>query len=319
MRRRRWTSVIWALALLSAPHFELFGAACTVLRFAALPVFLAPRPKIAWPRLAWIQSLFTGQFLLLFLLIAAVVGHPRGPRCFSRFRWWWIFPRGYLSLRQRPHDRGLCRSGADRRHGPRPMALGSTCRAFSWAVGNILVKRAASAGAVAGRVGEPRPAIAVLCRLADRRAATRVKRAEWFAGAVPPPRAEGAPRPARPGFPCAAFDRRAYEIAYNPILDYITRKIKGGMCSRKSKTEDSDPLCTRNSSVFQARLCSLPLSAFCSHSQPRTLIASDTGGMSAPPRLAGGDGSASAPFNSLALVQQASWPRRGPSSLALAG
>ena len=44
---------------------------------SAPPVFLVPRPRIAWPRLVAIGlTLFTGQFLLLFFAISA--GLPAG-------------------------------------------------------------------------------------------------------------------------------------------------------------------------------------------------------------------------------------------------
>ncbi|MGA8551813.1 MAG: EamA family transporter [Stellaceae bacterium] len=154
------TSVIWGfgfvviklgLSSFSAPQL-------TALRFivAALPVFLVPRPKIAWPRLALIgPTLFTGQFLLLFFAIAA--GLPAGlasvtqqTQVFFTVLLAAIFLREIPSLRQgvgmTVAFAGLALIGATVGADLPPMALGlALAGAFSWAVGNILVKRAAEA------------------------------------------------------------------------------------------------------------------------------------------------------------------------------
>jgi O-acetylserine/cysteine efflux transporter len=153
------TSVIWGfgfvviklgLSSFSAPQL-------TALRFivAALPVFLVPRPKIAWPRLALIGlTLFTGQFLLLFFAIAArlpagLASVTQQTQVFFTVLLAAIFLREIPSLRQGVGMTmafaglaliGATVGGADLP----PMALGlALAGAFSWAVGNILVKRAA--------------------------------------------------------------------------------------------------------------------------------------------------------------------------------
>jgi O-acetylserine/cysteine efflux transporter len=75
------TSVIWGLAFVATKlGLNSFSAAeLTALRFliACLPVFFVPWPRIGWPTLAAIGlTLFTGQFLLLFLAFKA--GMPAG-------------------------------------------------------------------------------------------------------------------------------------------------------------------------------------------------------------------------------------------------
>ena len=75
------TSVIWGLAFVATKlGLESFSAAeLTALRFliACLPVYFVPRPRIGWLALAAIGlTLFTGQFLLLF--IAFALGMPAG-------------------------------------------------------------------------------------------------------------------------------------------------------------------------------------------------------------------------------------------------
>jgi O-acetylserine/cysteine efflux transporter len=152
------TSVIWGfgfvvikLGLLSFSAPQL-----TALRFlvAALPVFLVARPKIAWPRLVLIGlTLFTGQFLLLFFAIAA--GLPAGlasvtqqTQVFFTVLLAAIFLREVPSLRQcvgmTVAFAGLALIGATVGADLRPMALSlALAGAFSWAVGNVLVKRTA--------------------------------------------------------------------------------------------------------------------------------------------------------------------------------
>src|SRR5215472_8947410 len=69
------TSVIWGFSYVTYRFgLESFSPAqLTVMRFlfACLPVFLVPRPKLAWPTIVLIGLiLFSGQFLLLMLAYA---------------------------------------------------------------------------------------------------------------------------------------------------------------------------------------------------------------------------------------------------------
>ena len=152
------TSVIWGFGFVVIKlGFSSFSAPqLTALRFivAALPVFLVPRPKIAWPRLALIGlTLFTGQFLLLFFAIAA--GLPAGlasvtqqTQVFFTVLLAAMFLREIPSLRQ-----GVGMTVASlavalmRRHG-------QPGRGAAWQA------RGRGSGSVAGGMGEPRPAIA---------------------------------------------------------------------------------------------------------------------------------------------------------------
>ena len=268
------TSVIWGfgfvviklgLSSFSAPQL-------TALRFivAALPVFLVPRPKIAWPRLALIGlTLFTGQFLLLFFAIAA--GLPAGlasvtqqTQVFFTVLLAAIFLREIPSLRQgvgmTVAFAGLALIGATVGADLPPMALGlALAGAFSWAVGNILVKRAAEAPVLSlvvwASLVPPLPAL-VVSRIVEpnaRVATTASKRATKFAGAVarlgrarrqaresacrakfagrssPPPRAKAmTASPARVSVRCFSTAART-KSPIILILDWpITRKIKGG-------------------------------------------------------------------------------------------
>ena len=75
------TSVIWGFAFVAVKiGLESFSAPqLTAVRFliACLPVFLVPRPAIAWGSIVLIGlTLFTGQFLLLFF--AYTQGLPPG-------------------------------------------------------------------------------------------------------------------------------------------------------------------------------------------------------------------------------------------------
>jgi O-acetylserine/cysteine efflux transporter len=149
-------SVCWGLAFVAVP-FGLHSFSppqLTALRFivAAIPVLFLPRPRIAWSMLVLIGlTLFTGQFLLLFF------GYTHG------------LPPGVASVTQQMHvfftvvlaavflgdvpraneTVGLIVAfcglaliaatvGGDLRLAGLAFGLGG---AFSWAIGNVLVKR----------------------------------------------------------------------------------------------------------------------------------------------------------------------------------
>ena len=152
------TSVIWGLAFVATKlGLNSFSAAeLTALRFliACLPVFFVPRPRIGWPTLAAIGlTLFTGQFLLLFLAFKA--GMPAGlasvtqqSQAFFTVLLAAVFLREVPSLRQCIRTAlafaGLAviglTIGGDLTAAALCLALAG---ALSWAVGNVLVKRTA--------------------------------------------------------------------------------------------------------------------------------------------------------------------------------
>jgi O-acetylserine/cysteine efflux transporter len=151
------TSIVWGLAFV-ATRWGLDGftaAQLTALRFliAALPVFFVARPALPWRMLAAIgTSLFAGQFLLLFLAFRA--GMPPGLAAVTQQTH--VFLTVLLAavlLGERPTrfqwtGMGLAACGlfvvgltvgADLP----PLALAlALAGALSWAVGNILLKRA---------------------------------------------------------------------------------------------------------------------------------------------------------------------------------
>jgi O-acetylserine/cysteine efflux transporter len=150
------TSIIWGFGFVVIKLGLLSFAApqLTALRFllAALPVFLVPRPRIAWPRLVVIGlTLFTGQFLLLFFAISA--GLPAGLASVTQqTQVFFTVLLAAVFLREMPSVgqcagmsiafAGLALIGATIGADLRPIALGLALgAAFSWAVGNILVKR----------------------------------------------------------------------------------------------------------------------------------------------------------------------------------
>ncbi len=150
------TSVIWGLAFVATKlGLEGFSASeLTGLRFliACLPVLLVPRPRITWSRLVLIgMTLFCGQFLLLFF--AFKEGMPAGlasvtqqSQAFFTVLLAAVFLREFPSLRQccgmTVAFVGLAliglTVGADLTFAALGLALAG---AFSWAVGNVLVKR----------------------------------------------------------------------------------------------------------------------------------------------------------------------------------
>jgi O-acetylserine/cysteine efflux transporter len=150
------TSLIWGFGFVVIKiGLESFSASqLTALRFVvgALPVLVVPRPPIPWPRLVLIGlTLFTGQFLLLFF--AYVEGLPAGlASATQQTQVFFTVLLAALFLRDRPTLRqavgmavafaGLGLIGSTVGGDLPPMALGlALAGAFSWAVGNILVKR----------------------------------------------------------------------------------------------------------------------------------------------------------------------------------
>jgi O-acetylserine/cysteine efflux transporter len=150
------TSVIWGFAFVAVKFgLESFSAPqLTVVRFliACIPIFLVPRPKISWWSIVMIgTTLFTGQFLLLFF--AYTQGMPPGlasvtqqMQAFFTVLLAAVFLRDVPSLRQSIGMTiafaGLALIGLTIGSDVKLMGLGLALGgAFSWAVGNVLVKR----------------------------------------------------------------------------------------------------------------------------------------------------------------------------------
>lgn len=150
------TSVIWGLAFVATKlGLESFSATqLTALRFliASIPILFVPRPRIGWGALTMIgATLFAGQFLLLFFAFEA--GLP--PGLASVTQQMQVFFTVLLSaavLSDIPSRRqcigmaiafaGLVSIGLTVGGDLKPLALGlALAGAFSWAVGNVLVKR----------------------------------------------------------------------------------------------------------------------------------------------------------------------------------
>jgi O-acetylserine/cysteine efflux transporter len=152
------TSVAWGLAFV-ATRLALDGFSApqlTALRFivAALPVFFVSRPKIAPLAIVLIGlTLFTGQFLLLFLAFGE--GLPPGLASVSQqMQAFFTVLLAAIFLRDVPSARqclgmavafaGLAVIGATVGADLKPLALGlALAGALSWAIGNVLVKRCA--------------------------------------------------------------------------------------------------------------------------------------------------------------------------------
>jgi O-acetylserine/cysteine efflux transporter len=151
------TSVIWGVGFVVAKlGLESFSASqMTALRFLMVSVFIVmvPRPKLPWPSLIMIgATLFTGQFLLLFF--AFTHGMPPGLASVSQQTQ--VFFTVLLSaafLRDMPGARqligmviafaGLALIAMTVGSDLNVVGLGlAVAGAFSWAVGNVLVKRA---------------------------------------------------------------------------------------------------------------------------------------------------------------------------------
>src|SRR5579871_166397 len=180
------TSVIWGVAFV-AVKFGLEGFSApqlTAARFllACLPAVVVPRPKIPWLSLVLIGlTLFTGQFLLLFF--AYTRGLPPGLASVApQTQAFFTVLLAASFLRDVPTARqwagmaiafaGLAFIGLTVGGDLTPAGLGlGLAGAFSWAVGNVLVKRAAGAPmlplVVWASLVPPLPALAVSA-LADR-------------------------------------------------------------------------------------------------------------------------------------------------------
>jgi len=149
-------SVIWGLAFVAIKiGLESFTPSqLTALRFiiACAPVFFLPRPSIDWPILVLIgMTLFTGQFLLLFFAYAN--GMPAGlasvtqqTQAFFTVLLAAVFLRDIPTARQTigmaVAFAGLAMIGLTVGSDLTAIGLGlALASAFSWAVGNVLVKR----------------------------------------------------------------------------------------------------------------------------------------------------------------------------------
>ena len=150
------TSVIWGLAFVAIKiGLESFSAPQLVaIRFliASLPALVVPRPRIPWASIGAIGlTLFTGQFLLLFFAYAQ--GMPPGLASVSQqMQAFFTVLLAAVFLHDRPTLRqcagmgiafaGLVLIGLTTGGDLKLAALGlALAGAFSWAVGNVLVKR----------------------------------------------------------------------------------------------------------------------------------------------------------------------------------
>lgn len=150
-------SVIWGFGFVVAKFgLESFSASqMTALRFLMVSVFvvMVPRPKLPWPSLIMIgATLFTGQFLLLFF--AFTHGMPPGLASVSQqTQAFFTVLLSAAFLRDMPGARqligmaiafaGLALIAMTVRSDLNLVGLGlAVAGAFSWAVGNVLVKRA---------------------------------------------------------------------------------------------------------------------------------------------------------------------------------
>ena len=150
------TSVIWGLAFVAIRiGLESFSAPQLVaIRFliASLPALVVPRPRISWVSIVAIGlTLFTGQFLLLFF--AYTQGMPPGLASVSQqMQAFFTVLLAAVFLHDRPSRRqcagmgiafaGLVLIGLTTGGDLKLAALGlALAGAFSWAVGNVLVKR----------------------------------------------------------------------------------------------------------------------------------------------------------------------------------
>jgi O-acetylserine/cysteine efflux transporter len=152
------TSVVWGVAFVASKlALESFSPAqLTAARFilACLPVVVVPRPGLAWPSIVLIGlTLFTGQFLLLFVALAH--GLPPGVASVTQqLQAFFTVLLAAVFLADVPTRRqgtgmavaffGLALVGLtaddDLSLAGLWLGLGS---AFSWAIGNVLIKRAA--------------------------------------------------------------------------------------------------------------------------------------------------------------------------------
>ena len=149
-------SAIWGLAFVATKiGLESFSAPqLTALRFliACIPVLFVPRPQISWGLLILIGlTLFTGQFLLLFFAYKAGIAAGLASVTQQTQAFFTVILAA-LFLREVPTSRqsagmivafaGLVMIGLTVGVDLPLLALGlALASAFSWAIGNILVKR----------------------------------------------------------------------------------------------------------------------------------------------------------------------------------
>lgn len=151
------TSIIWGLAFVASQYgLASFSAPqLTALRFiiASLPALVVPRPALPWRALVLIGlTLFAGQFLLMFF--AYEQGMPPGLASVSQqMQVFFTVALSAAMFRERPTARqltgmgiafaGLALIGLTVGGDLKPLAFGLALgAALSWAVGNVLVKRA---------------------------------------------------------------------------------------------------------------------------------------------------------------------------------
>ncbi|MBR1222706.1 EamA family transporter [Bradyrhizobium sp. U87765 SZCCT0131] len=150
------TSVVWGLAFVATKlALQSFSASqLTALRFliASLPVLIVPRPPIGWPMLVTVGlTLFTGQFLLLFFAFEQGLS-PGLASVTQQMQVFFTVALAAVWLGDLPGVRqcigmvvafgGLLLIGLTVGDDLRPVALALALGgAFSWAVGNVLVKR----------------------------------------------------------------------------------------------------------------------------------------------------------------------------------
>lgn len=152
-------SALWGLAFIAIPFglYSFSAPQLTALRFvvAAVPALFLPRPRVSWGMLLLIgMTLFTGQFLLLFF--AYTQGLPPGVASVTQQMQ--VFFTVFLAavflgeLPGRIQTIGLVVAfcglgligatvGGDLTGSGLVLALGG---AFSWAIGNVLIKRLGS-------------------------------------------------------------------------------------------------------------------------------------------------------------------------------
>lgn len=180
------TSVIWGVAFVAVKFgLDSFSAPqLTAVRFliACLPAVIVPRPRLPWFLMVLIGlTLFTGQFLLLFF--AYTRGLPPGLASVTQqTQAFFIVLLAAAFLRDLPTPRqwagmaiaftGLALIGLTVGRDLTPLGLGlGLGGALSWAIGNVLVKRAAGVPmlplVVWASLIPPLPALAV-SRLTDR-------------------------------------------------------------------------------------------------------------------------------------------------------
>jgi O-acetylserine/cysteine efflux transporter len=199
------TSVIWGLGFVATKFgVESFSAPQLVaLRFliACMPLLFVPRPRIGWRMLAMIGATwFAGQFLLLFFAFEA--GLPAGLASITQQTQ--VFFTVLLSaifLRDVPTRRqvagmslalaGLALIGMSVGGDLRPLALALAMgSAFSWSIGNVLVKRLPGEPLfpliVWASLVPPLPALAISAAQGDASLAAALAGASWtgLAGAV---------------------------------------------------------------------------------------------------------------------------------------